>query len=106
MPLRIGPCSSSPVIDMPPPMACTTWSKAGRWVFGPVSPKPVTEQVTMRGFTAARLSWSMPRRLGTPTLKLSNTTSACLTRSRKTSRPCAFFRSMQTLRLLRFRVRK
>ncbi|MNW22826.1 hypothetical protein D3C71_2245530 [compost metagenome] len=52
MPLRVGPVSGVPVIDMPPPIACTTWSKAGRWVCGPVWPKPVTEQVTMRGFTA------------------------------------------------------
>ncbi|AOB39841.1 hypothetical protein BBB43_14180 [Bordetella parapertussis] len=53
MPLRIGPVSGVPVMDMPPPMPWTTWSNAGRCVCGPVCPKPVTEQVMMRGLTRA-----------------------------------------------------
>jgi hypothetical protein len=56
IPARVGCPVSLPVIDMPPPRACTTWSKAGRWKFGPCEPNPLMAQVMMRGFTALRCS--------------------------------------------------
>ena len=51
---------------MRPPMACTTWSKAGRSVSGPVSPKPVTTLTTPAGRPASsmisprRSAWARP----------------------------------------------
>ena len=56
MPERVGGIVGSPVIDMPPPIAWITWSKAGRWVSGPVSPKPDTVQVMIRGLIALSVS--------------------------------------------------
>ena len=106
MPARVGSPPGMPVIDMPPPIPWATMSKAGRFGFGPVCPKPVTAQVTILGLTRARLSWSIPRRSVTPGLKLSNTTSACRTSSWNRSRPSVCLRSMQTLCLLRFNVMK
>jgi hypothetical protein len=48
--------SGRPVMLMPPPMPWTTWSNAGRCVSGPVSPKPVTEQVMILGLIAASVA--------------------------------------------------
>ena len=81
MPERTMCSGSGPVMDMPPPMACATWSKAGRFGFGPSDPKPVTVQVMMPGLMPLSVSKSMPRRSGTPTPKLLITTSASRTRS-------------------------
>ena len=52
IPARTGCSRSGPVIDMPPPVAWATWSKAGRRRPGPLAPNPVTVQAMMRGLTA------------------------------------------------------
>ena len=81
MPARVGPDSSVPVIDMPPPMPWATTSNAGRLGSGPVCPKPVTEQVMILGLTMASDAWSMASRSVTPAEKLSSTMSTLRTRS-------------------------
>jgi aspartate/methionine/tyrosine aminotransferase len=44
--------SGSPVIAISPPMPWVTWSKPGRFAYGPSWPKPEMLASTMRGFTA------------------------------------------------------
>ena len=40
-------------MDMPPPVACATWSNAGRFGLGPSDPKPVTVHHALRLFAEA-----------------------------------------------------
>ncbi len=97
--------SGSPVIDMRPPTACTRKSYPGRCAPPPL-PKPLIEQYTARGLSAATSSKPRPKRLSAPGRKFSTNTSARDASSRASARSCGSARSSVTDSLPRFALSK
>src|SRR6266849_52193 len=69
---------------------------------GPVCPKPVSEQITRRGSSAASAAGAHPSRSSTPGRKPSTSTSARAQSRRSTAGPSRAFRSTAILRYPRF----
>ena len=105
-PATHGGPSGSPVVLIPPPIACATFSYALNSAYGPLEPKPLIDAITMRGLIWCTVSHVKPNRSSTPGPKFSITTSHFFSNWIKTSLPIAFFMLTVIERLLQFSIVK
>ena len=106
VPGLIGGPPGSPVSERIPPAPCTTTSRAGRVLIGPVCPNPEIEAKISRGLIADNTSYPSPRLAIVPGVKFSTSTSNSGTSCLNSSRPSSCLRSSEMLRLPRFTLKK